>query len=221
MLPHSTDDSTGDCMARFHDTNPVARAARTKEYNSAEYKAAKRAGQQLVDAGLAYCWRCGAHLPPGCAWHLGHDDWDRTIIRGPECPPCNLGAAARKGNSIAKANRTERGPLPDRTCSTCRSRFKPRRANQRTCSDSCHDALQQLLSERFQPVRIRPVRSAGQGTLATCSICGGLHATNRQYCSDACMWEANARKARDRYRAKAGLPVDQTEPTRPSRRWTL
>jgi hypothetical protein len=85
--------------------DPAALAARRKQYNSREHKARRAAGQRQVDAGVAYCWRCGAWLPPGQVWHLGHDDEDRTVYRGPECPPCNLKAAARKGARIAHARR--------------------------------------------------------------------------------------------------------------------
>lgn len=93
--------------------NTAATAARKREYNSPEYKAAKQAGQRLVDAGRAYCWRptCRTFLPPGKPWHLGHDDDDRRIIRGPECVPCNLGAASRKGAQVANARRNGR-PRP-------------------------------------------------------------------------------------------------------------
>lgn len=74
-----------------------AERARDAEYASPEYRALRRAVKVEVDAGRGACWRCRRFLPPGSAWHLGHDDVDRSIIRGAECPPCNLSAAARKG----------------------------------------------------------------------------------------------------------------------------
>lgn len=58
----------------------------------ANYQRAMRAGQTFK------CWRCGGDINPD-AWHLGHDDHDRTQYRGPECPACNLATAGR-------ANRT-------------------------------------------------------------------------------------------------------------------
>lgn len=84
--------------------NEAARQ-RKRQYNSAEYKDAKAQAQLQVDAGLAHCWRCGKWLAPQREWHLGHDDHNRLIIRGPECPPCNVKAASRKGAQIANANR--------------------------------------------------------------------------------------------------------------------
>lgn len=72
-----------------------ARRARVEQYRSPEHRRRRQAGQRDVDAGRANCWRCGRWLPPGQPWHVGHDDYDRTIYRGTECVPCNLDAAAR------------------------------------------------------------------------------------------------------------------------------
>lgn len=85
----------------WHRQNRAAALARKREYNSAEYKQARAKAARDVAAGRAYCWRprCRRWIPPGSAWHLGHDDWDRRIIRGPEHPTCNLGGAARKANA--------------------------------------------------------------------------------------------------------------------------
>lgn len=79
--------------------NTPQRRARSKEYNSAEHRRRRAAGQREVDAGRAHCWRCGGRLTPGQPWHLGHDDYDRSIYRGPEHPHCNTSAAATKGNT--------------------------------------------------------------------------------------------------------------------------
>ena len=91
-----------------------AHAQRVREYNSPEHRQGRKAGQRLIDSGQAHCWRCGAHLPPGGPWHLGHDDNDRTVYRGPECPPCNLSAAARKGNAIRYGKRAADPPRRSR-----------------------------------------------------------------------------------------------------------
>lgn len=57
--------------------------------------------QERIDAGEPVtCWRPDCSNPiTGRAWHLGHDDEDRRITRGPECVDCNLhhaGKAAHK-----------------------------------------------------------------------------------------------------------------------------
>lgn len=88
-------------------TDTPAEKRRTKDYNSAAHKAARKAGADLVASGRAHCWRCARHIPPGTPWHVGHDDHDRSIIRGVECVPCNLKAAARKGARLVNARRRQ------------------------------------------------------------------------------------------------------------------
>lgn len=85
--------------------NTAAERARTAQYHSAEHREQQRLAKAAVAAGTAVCWRCRRHIPPGNPVHAGHDDHDRTVYRGPECPPCNLRAAARKGAQVANAKR--------------------------------------------------------------------------------------------------------------------
>lgn len=87
-----------------HDAAARARAA---EYRTPRYKTARAKVKAQVDAGTATCWRCHRLLQPG-RWHLGHDDNDRSILRGGECAQCNLRAAASKGARVANANRKAR-----------------------------------------------------------------------------------------------------------------
>ena len=61
--------------------------------------------KQAVDAGEAYCWRCGGWIDPTLRdkygremWDLGHDDHDRSVYRGPEHRRCNRRAGALKSN---------------------------------------------------------------------------------------------------------------------------
>lgn len=74
-----------------------AERARRAEYRSPAYQAVRRAVKAEVQAGRGRCWRCGRPIPPGADFHLGHDDHDRRVLRGAECPGCNLSAAASKG----------------------------------------------------------------------------------------------------------------------------
>jgi hypothetical protein len=62
----------------------------------------------VVDAGRATCWRCGRWIDPRTEWHLGHDDHDRRIIRGPEHARCNLAAAAHKTNALRRGMQPRR-----------------------------------------------------------------------------------------------------------------
>lgn len=51
--------------------------------------------QARMNRGEAFdCWRCGDEIDPE-HWHLGHDDEDRSVYRGPECVPCNTATAGR------------------------------------------------------------------------------------------------------------------------------
>jgi hypothetical protein len=80
-----------------------AELERRRQYASPEHQAQVAAVKAAVASGTAHCWRCGKHLPPGSKAHAGHDDHDRTVYRGPECPACNLRTAARKGNRMRNA----------------------------------------------------------------------------------------------------------------------
>lgn len=89
-------------------TNTPADQARRREYDSPAYRAARKALIAEWAAGNGWCWRCGRYIPPSMPRHTGHDDHDRRIIRGNECPPCNLRKAASKGALVANARRKAR-----------------------------------------------------------------------------------------------------------------
>lgn len=77
-----------------------ARGTKAQRGYGKEYQARRRALVPVVQAGLAACWRCRRPIRPDEAWHLGHDDNDRAIIRGVECITCNLSAAGRKRHGL-------------------------------------------------------------------------------------------------------------------------
>lgn len=93
---------------------PHAAQGRYCDKHNAEYEAKRGTKQErgydksfrelrkrldpTVKAGAAKCWRCGKPIPPNTEWHLGHDDNDRSIIRGPEHPLCNLSAAGKSAH---------------------------------------------------------------------------------------------------------------------------
>ncbi len=87
--------------------NTAAGRARSVQYRTPEHRAKVKEYKALQAAGRAYCWRCSRWLPPGTPMHAGHDDHDRTVYRGPECPGCNLKAAARKGARVKNARYTK------------------------------------------------------------------------------------------------------------------
>jgi hypothetical protein len=53
-----------------------------------------------MDSGERFaCWRCGEPIVGtrrGADWVLGHDDHDRSVIRGPEHPAENYATAGRR-----------------------------------------------------------------------------------------------------------------------------
>lgn len=69
-------------------------AAHIREGNA--WRAKVRAGE------LVTCWRCGQPIVDASDLHLGHDDRDRTITRGPEHGrACNLSAAGKARHGIS------------------------------------------------------------------------------------------------------------------------
>jgi hypothetical protein len=69
---------------------------------------------KLVVAGAATCWRCGRSIAPWEPWDLGHDDWNRSVYRGPEHRSCNRAAGARKKQGIIKINKATINGIADR-----------------------------------------------------------------------------------------------------------
>lgn len=75
------------------------RGTRQQRGYDAAHDQQRAAWQARIDSGeRVTCWRpdCPTVLT-GRAWHLGHDDHDRSITRGPECIPCNLRHAGQEG----------------------------------------------------------------------------------------------------------------------------
>lgn len=78
-----------------------ARGTRQERGYDASYDATRRDYQRRMDNGERFdCWRCPelgrpSHLVDPHAWHLGHSNEDRTIVRGPQCPASNLATAVR------------------------------------------------------------------------------------------------------------------------------
>lgn len=57
--------------------------------------------KQMAEQGHLTCWRCGERINGGDEWDLGHDDFDRSITRGPEhARRCNRRAAGLKAHGL-------------------------------------------------------------------------------------------------------------------------
>jgi hypothetical protein len=69
----------------------------------------RRALAPRVATGRVACWRCNRLIRPGERWHLGHDDHDRRIYRGPEHASCNNFASAVLMNARIAWERSPEG----------------------------------------------------------------------------------------------------------------
>jgi hypothetical protein len=72
-----------------------ARGTRQARGYGAEHDTLRAIYQSRMNQGETLnCWRCDKQIDPH-AWHLGHDDHNRAVYRGPECVPCNTATAGR------------------------------------------------------------------------------------------------------------------------------
>ena len=77
-----------------------ARGTRQERGYDAAHDRLRADYQRRMDAGETFtCWRCAEagkpHQIDPNDWHLGHDDQDRTVYRGPECSAGNLATSGR------------------------------------------------------------------------------------------------------------------------------
>jgi hypothetical protein len=70
-----------------------------------EHRQLRKAVAVKVAAGNVECWRCHCLISPFEKWELGHDDWNRSLYRGPEHRTCNRRAAGQKTQLLKKARR--------------------------------------------------------------------------------------------------------------------
>ena len=83
------------CKAHTRQRDKARGTRQQRGYDNAHDKL-RRAYQRSMDNGCVYhCWRCTRLIDPN-DWHLGHDDHDRNVYRGPECPACNQATAGRR-----------------------------------------------------------------------------------------------------------------------------
>lgn len=84
----------GRCAAHRRDRERRRGSRQARGYDRA-HDALRAQYQRDMDRGKRFdCWRCDNPIDPQ-SWHLGHDDFDRAVYRGPECVPCNTATSGR------------------------------------------------------------------------------------------------------------------------------
>ena len=83
-------------------TFTASKPARDARGYGRAHEAERRRWKRVVEAGEAFCTRCG--LPVTGAFHLDHSD-DRTEYLGVAHPSCNMSAGGRKGQAASAAVR--------------------------------------------------------------------------------------------------------------------
>lgn len=95
--PNCTTRITGRTYCDTHRAEHQRRDNTTARGYGATHQHTRAAWAPHVATGTINCWRCGQPITPTDEWHLGHDDHNRTITRGPEhARRCNLAAAGAK-----------------------------------------------------------------------------------------------------------------------------
>jgi hypothetical protein len=92
--------TTSRCERHTRERDRARGTRQQRGYDSA-HDGLRAHWQRRLDMGeVVWCWRCltqGQRTPiDPKAWHLGHDDGDRSRYRGPECVPCNTATAGRR-----------------------------------------------------------------------------------------------------------------------------
>lgn len=85
----------GRCPAHDRARDKARGTRQQRGYDTIHDQARAEAVAQLRAGHALTCWRCGQPITDEHDMHIGHDDHDRDITRGPEHATCNLSAAGR------------------------------------------------------------------------------------------------------------------------------
>lgn len=100
---------------RHRDRSDEYRRERERERPSSaargygsKHKKLREEWRLAVETGEIECARCGELIAPGQDWHLGHDDFNRSVYSGPEHAACNIAASNRIIKKWEELPRNER-----------------------------------------------------------------------------------------------------------------
>ena len=88
----------GRCPEHERSRDKARGTRRERGYDAAHDREGKRWRTKVAAGEHVTCWRCGEPIADPSDCHLGHDDHDRSITRGPEHATCNLSAAGRNSH---------------------------------------------------------------------------------------------------------------------------
>lgn len=88
--------TTTRCPDHTRERDKARGSRQARGYDAAHVREAKAWQAKVARGELVICWRCGDPITDPNDVHLGHDDLDRSITRGPEHGRrCNLSAAGK------------------------------------------------------------------------------------------------------------------------------
>ena len=87
---------TTRCPTHTRERDKARGTTTQRGYGSAHQREAKAWQRKVATGARILCWRCNEPITDPTDVHLGHDDNDRSVTRGPEHGrACNLSAAGR------------------------------------------------------------------------------------------------------------------------------
>lgn len=98
LIPAGT--RIGKCPPCARKADKANAEAAGRVYGPEHRKIRAEIVSRMLAGETVSCWRCGDPIDSPDDMHLGHDDNDRSITRGPEHRRCNLSAAGRIGGSM-------------------------------------------------------------------------------------------------------------------------
>lgn len=91
--------ANGSCAACRKAGEAARGSAHARGYDRGHRALHDRWATRIERGDIVHCWRCRTQITRVADLHIGHDDDDRRITRGPEHAKCNLAAAGRASHT--------------------------------------------------------------------------------------------------------------------------